>query len=112
MRLIIAGGGTGGHVTPALATLAVLRDQLAGQPPDLLWIGTRDGVERRITTEQGIPFRAIQAGKLRRYLSLENLVDFGRIPVGVAQALGQVARDRKSTRLNSSHANISYAVFC
>src|SRR3712207_7252561 len=24
----------------------------------------------------------------------------------------QVAKDRKSTRLNSSHANISYAVFC
>jgi UDP-N-acetylglucosamine--N-acetylmuramyl-(pentapeptide) pyrophosphoryl-undecaprenol N-acetylglucosamine transferase len=94
MRLIIAGGGTGGHVTPALATLAVLRDRLDRQPLDLLWIGTRDGVERRITTEQGIPFRAIQAGKLRRYLSLENLVDFGRIPVGVAQALGQVARFR------------------
>lgn len=94
MRLIVAGGGTGGHVTPALATLAVLRERLVGQPLDVLWIGTRDGVERRITTEQGIPFRAIQAGKLRRYLSLENLIDFGRLPVGVAQALGHIARFR------------------
>jgi UDP-N-acetylglucosamine--N-acetylmuramyl-(pentapeptide) pyrophosphoryl-undecaprenol N-acetylglucosamine transferase len=94
MRLIVAGGGTGGHVTPALATLAVLRERLTGQPLDLLWIGTRDGVERRITGEQGIPFRAIQAGKLRRYLSLENVIDFGRIPVGVTQALGHIARFR------------------
>jgi UDP-N-acetylglucosamine--N-acetylmuramyl-(pentapeptide) pyrophosphoryl-undecaprenol N-acetylglucosamine transferase len=94
MRLIVAGGGTGGHVTPALATLAVLRERLAGAPLEVLWIGTRDGVERRITSEQGIPFRAIQAGKLRRYLSLENVIDFGRIPIGVAQALGHVARFR------------------
>src|SRR3712207_7302363 len=31
---------------------------------------------------------------------------------GVAQELGGQELDRKSTRLNSSHANISYAVFC
>ena len=94
MRLIIAGGGTGGHVTPALATLAALRERLGGAPLELLWIGTRDGVERRIAQEQGIPFGTIQAGKLRRYLSAENVIDFGRIPVGVAQALAKVARFR------------------
>src|SRR3712207_8330145 len=39
---------------------------------------------------------------------------FGRraAPGGGGRALRRVARDRKSTRLNSSHANISYAVFC
>ena len=94
MRLIIAGGGTGGHVTPALATLAALRERLGSAPLELLWIGTRDGVERRIAQEQGIPFGTIQAGKLRRYLSVENVIDFGRIPVGVAQALAKVARFR------------------
>lgn len=94
MRLIIAGGGTGGHVTPALATLAALRERLGDAPLELLWIGTRDGVERRIAGEHGIPFRMIQAGKLRRYLSVENVIDFGRIPVGVAQALALVARFR------------------
>ena len=94
MRLISAGGGRGGHVTPALATLAALRERLGGTPLELLWIGTRDGVERRIAQEQGIPFATIQAGKLRRYLSVENVIDFGRIPVGVAQALAKVARFR------------------
>lgn len=86
MRLTIAGGGTGGHVSPALATIAVLRSRLGGEPLELLWIGTRDGVERRMVAERGIPFRAIQAGKLRRYLSLENLIDLGRVPLGAAQA--------------------------
>ena len=94
MRLIIAGGGTGGHITPALATLTALREQLGGTPLEVLWIGTRDGLERRIAGEQGLPFATIQAGKLRRYLSLANILDFGRIPVGVAQALAHVARFR------------------
>jgi len=94
MRIAIAGGGTGGHVTPALATIAALRQQLAGQPLELLWIGTADGVERRIAQEHAIPFATIQAGKLRRYLSLENLVDLGRLPVGVIQAIIALRRFR------------------
>lgn len=94
MRLVIAGGGTGGHVGPALATIAALRDRLGEEPLELLWIGTSDGVECRIAAEQGIPFRTIQAGKLRRYLSLENLIDLGRLPVGTAQALAALRRFR------------------
>ncbi|HEY8596975.1 MAG TPA: undecaprenyldiphospho-muramoylpentapeptide beta-N-acetylglucosaminyltransferase [Thermomicrobiales bacterium] len=94
MRIVIAGGGTGGHVTPALATIAALREQRPGQMLDLLWIGTADGVERRIAQEQKIRFATIQAGKLRRYLSLENLIDLGRLPVGVVQASFALRRFR------------------
>ena len=94
MRIAIAGGGTGGHVTPALATIAALREQVAGEPLEFLWIGTAEGVERRIAREQRIPFTTIQAGKLRRYLSLENLVDLGRLPVGVIQAIFALRRFR------------------
>ena len=91
MRIVIAGGGTGGHVTPAVATIAALRARGVGSL-ELLWIGSRDGIEGRMAAEGGIPFRAIQAGKLRRYLSFENLIDFGRIPVGAAQALALLRR--------------------
>ncbi len=92
MRLIIAGGGTGGHVTPALATIAALREQLGAEALELLWLGTSEGIERRIATEHRIAFRAIQAGKLRRYFSLANMVDFGRLPVGMLQALRAIRR--------------------
>src|SRR3712207_8375688 len=36
----------------------------------------------------------------------------GEIEADTREALAVLRGDRKSTRLNSSHANISYAVFC
>lgn len=94
MRLLVTGGGTGGHVTPAIATIASLREKLGGETLELLWVGTAASVESRIAAEQGIPFRAIQTGKLRRYFSLENLIDLGRLPIGAAQALLAIRRFR------------------
>lgn len=98
MRLIIAGGGTGGHVSPGLAVVAVLRRQA---PLEVLWLGTLDGVERQMVTAAGLPFRAIQAGKLRRYLSLETLLDAPRVPIGVAQAHIELGRFRPSVVLST-----------
>ncbi|MFD2352655.1 glycosyltransferase [Nonomuraea ferruginea] len=64
LRLLITGGGTGGHTYPALTTLtAIQRRQV---PHDVLWVGTANGLEARITAEHGIPFKAITTGKLRR----------------------------------------------
>lgn len=91
MRVAIAGGGTGGHVGPALATLDALR---ARGPVDALWLGTADGVERSAASERGIPFVPIQAGKLRRYFSLLTLLDAGRIPLGIVQAGAALRRFR------------------
>lgn len=84
LRLIIAGGGTGGHVLPAVAVLEELARRTVQL--DCLWVGSADGVERRAATDAGIPFREVQSGKLRRYLDLQNLRDAVRIPVGVIQA--------------------------
>ena len=84
LRLIIAGGGTGGHVLPAVAVLEELvrrNIQL-----DCLWVGSRDGVELRSATDAGIPFRTVQTGKLRRYPSIKTARDAVRIPVGIVQA--------------------------
>ncbi|SPL87369.1 UDP-N-acetylglucosamine--N-acetylmuramyl-(pentapeptide) pyrophosphoryl-undecaprenol N-acetylglucosamine transferase [[Actinomadura] parvosata subsp. kistnae] len=94
LRLLITGGGTGGHTYPALTTLsAVQRRQV---PHDVLWVGTANGLEARITAEHGIPFKAITTGKLRRRPNLKelgtNIADVFRIPVGVLQAIGHAAR--------------------
>src|SRR5215207_4357593 len=84
LRLAITGGGTGGHVLPALAVADELRrhDALA----DLIWIGSREGVEGQAAEEAGIQFVAIPTGKLRRYFSLRNLTDAARLPLGVLAA--------------------------
>lgn len=84
LRLIIAGGGTGGHCLPAVAVVEELRRR--DHPVELLWIGGHTGVEREIAESNGIPFTAIQTGKLRRYLSLQTVTDMLRIPVGIMQA--------------------------
>lgn len=84
LRLVIAGGGTGGHVLPAVAVVEELRRREL--PIELLWIGGHLGVEGDIAHGADIPFIAIQTGKLRRYLSMRTVTDAARIPVGVAQA--------------------------
>ncbi|MEU4836075.1 UDP-N-acetylglucosamine--N-acetylmuramyl-(pentapeptide) pyrophosphoryl-undecaprenol N-acetylglucosamine transferase [Streptosporangium sp. NPDC023615] len=107
LRLLVTGGGTGGHTYPALTTVAALRDHAAarGLDLDVLWVGTATGLEARVAAENGIAFRAVKAGKLRRSPSprelLTNLADMFRIPVGVIQAFGIAARYRPDVVLST-----------
>ena len=89
MRILISGGGTGGHIYPALAVAGELRDRYGAE---LLFIGDENGLETRIVPQTGIPFATISAGKLRRYLSLRTFTDLGRLPLGMAQAYQHVRR--------------------
>lgn len=84
LKLVIAGGGTGGHVLPAVAVVEEIRRRQL--PVELLWIGGHEGVESDIAESHGIPFTAIQTGKLRRYLSVKTFTDALRIPAGAVQA--------------------------
>ena len=84
LRLVIAGGGTGGHVLPAIAVVEELRRRAI--PLTLLWIGSHDGVEGQMAEAAGIPFRAVQTGKLRRYLAAKTVTDAVRLPIGAAQS--------------------------
>lgn len=101
-RLIVTGGGTGGHTYPALTAVRALQARLAGQgrTVDVLWVGTAAGLEARVTAREGIPFKAVATGKLRRarnplgMLSRANLTDMARVPLGVLQARSVVARFR------------------
>ncbi|MBA3415995.1 MAG: glycosyltransferase, partial [Chloroflexia bacterium] len=92
IRLVIAGGGTGGHVLPALATVEELRRRRL--VADILWVGSDAGIERDAALAAGIPFRSVPTGKLRRYFSLQTLTDAGRLPLGVAQARRALAAFR------------------
>jgi UDP-N-acetylglucosamine--N-acetylmuramyl-(pentapeptide) pyrophosphoryl-undecaprenol N-acetylglucosamine transferase len=104
LRLLIAAGGTGGHVLPAIAVIEELRAR--GVPLEILWIGSHKGVERDIAGSQGIRFATIQTGKLRRYLALETVTDMLRLPVGLAQAFLQVHRFKPDV-IFSTGGNVS-----
>lgn len=81
MRIVIAGGGTGGHTS---AGLAVAADLPALGAVEIHWIGSRHGIEARRVPEAGIPFHAIPTGKLRRYWDWQNVPDLTwRVPAGI-----------------------------
>ena len=89
-RILVTGGGTSGHISPALALIETLRELRPGA--QFLYIGSHKGLERGLVEAAGIPFAAISTGKLRRYISPENLLDQFRIPVGLAQSLYQIRK--------------------
>ncbi|HEU5343036.1 MAG TPA: undecaprenyldiphospho-muramoylpentapeptide beta-N-acetylglucosaminyltransferase [Ktedonobacterales bacterium] len=98
MRILISGGGTGGHIYPALAVASELRDRYGAE---LLYIGDENGLETRIVPDAGFRFVGISAGKLRRYLSLRTFSDLARVPVGMRQAYRVVRRFRPDAAFTS-----------
>ena len=81
-RIILTGGGTAGHVTPNIALLPRLKD--AGY--EVFYIGSVDGMEKKLIEAQGIPYYGIATGKLRRYFDLKNFTDPFRVIKGFTQA--------------------------
>ncbi len=82
-KILLTGGGSAGHVTPNLA----LASELIARGYDVHYVGRGEGIEKDLIAPTGLPYHSLSAGKLRRYLSLENLTDIGRIAKGVIDAL-------------------------
>lgn len=81
-KIVLTGGGTAGHVTPNIALLPSLRE--AGY--EIAYMGSYDGIEKRLITDFDIPYTGIATGKLRRYLDPKNLSDPFRVLKGFAEA--------------------------
>jgi UDP-N-acetylglucosamine--N-acetylmuramyl-(pentapeptide) pyrophosphoryl-undecaprenol N-acetylglucosamine transferase len=92
MRVLLAGGGSGGSATPVLAVAQALRRRDASV--ELLYVGTRNGPEAALAATQGIRFAGVHAGKLRRYWDRRNLTDPVRVLAGIAESYALV-RDFK-----------------
>src|SRR5690349_15332334 len=98
MRVLISGGGTGGHIYPALSVATQLRDTYDA---DILYLGSNDGLETELVPAAGFRFAAVKAGKLQRYVSWRAVAGVARVPVGIAQAVGIVRAFRPDVAFTS-----------
>jgi UDP-N-acetylglucosamine--N-acetylmuramyl-(pentapeptide) pyrophosphoryl-undecaprenol N-acetylglucosamine transferase len=83
MRAILAGGGTGGHVIPALAIAQQLQKQYQAE---ILFIGTARGIENRLVPPAGFPLRLVQVGALKNVSLVTRLRTFSDLPRSVWEA--------------------------
>lgn len=81
-KIILTGGGTAGHVTPNIALLPALKE--AGF--EVCYIGSKEGIEKQLIENLGIPYYGISSGKLRRYFSWKNFTDPFRVLKGCREA--------------------------
>lgn len=81
-KIILTGGGTAGHVTPNLALIPSLQER----GYEIRYIGSYQGIERKLIEDAGIPYDGISSGKLRRYFDLKNFSDPFRVVKGYAEA--------------------------
>lgn len=87
--LIFSGGGSGGHVIPAL-TLIEKFSQV--NELEIVYVGSYQGIEARLVQERGVRYKAISTGKLRRYFSWQNFLDLFRLLWGCGQGFFYLLR--------------------
>ena len=81
-HIVLTGGGTAGHVTPNIALIPRLQE-LGYQ---ISYIGSYNGIEKKLIEEMNIPYYGISSGKLRRYFDLKNFTDPFRVLKGFSEA--------------------------
>lgn len=81
-KIVLTGGGTAGHVTPNIALLPSLK----AANYDVVYMGSYDGIEKKLITDFDIPYVGISTGKFRRYLDLKNFTDPFRVLKGYSEA--------------------------
>jgi len=85
IRIVLTGGGTGGHIFPLVAVAKKIKE-LDGSA-EFLYLGSRGELEMQAMEENRIPMKYVTGGKMRRYFSVQNFLDFFKIPWGIMQAL-------------------------
>ncbi|MCI9147075.1 MAG: undecaprenyldiphospho-muramoylpentapeptide beta-N-acetylglucosaminyltransferase [Hungatella sp.] len=87
-KIILTGGGTAGHVTPNLALIPSLQE--LGY--EILYIGSYEGIEKKLMESAKIPYEGISSGKLRRYFDMKNFSDPFRVVKGYGEARKLIKR--------------------
>jgi UDP-N-acetylglucosamine--N-acetylmuramyl-(pentapeptide) pyrophosphoryl-undecaprenol N-acetylglucosamine transferase len=84
LRILIAGGGTGGHVIPALAIARELRDN---QNAEVRFVGTARGLETRLVPEAGFQLELVRSGQLKNVSLATRLRTAMDLPLGVMECI-------------------------
>jgi len=91
LRVLIAGGGTGGHVIPALA---VARELVERHGAQVRFVGTARGLETRLVPAAGFPLDLIQVGQLNRVSVATKLKTAAGLPLSVLTCIGLLRKFR------------------
>jgi len=84
--IIFTGGGSGGHVVPALTIINKLRSM----DFNIVYFGSYSGIESKLTQGKVDKYVGISTGKIRRYLSFENFIDIFKVFIGLIQSLWKI----------------------
>jgi UDP-N-acetylglucosamine--N-acetylmuramyl-(pentapeptide) pyrophosphoryl-undecaprenol N-acetylglucosamine transferase len=91
IRVLIAGGGTGGHVIPALA---IARELQASYNAEVIFVGTSRGIENRLVPQAGFQLKLIEVGQLNRVSLITRIKTLFALPLSVVEA-SQLLADLK-----------------
>ena len=106
--LIFTGGGSGGHVMPGLTILKKVNQK---KEFDVHYIGGINSIERELVANYQLTYHPIHTGKLRRYISIENLKDISRVFLGLIDSFKVLWKfNRKKTLVFSTGGFVSVPV--
>lgn len=85
IRIVLTGGGTGGHIFPLISVAKRIREKVGNV--ELMYMGSKEELEMNVMMENNIRSKYVMSGKIRRYMSGANIMDLLKLPLGVTQAL-------------------------
>ncbi|HUF54357.1 MAG TPA: UDP-N-acetylglucosamine--N-acetylmuramyl-(pentapeptide) pyrophosphoryl-undecaprenol N-acetylglucosamine transferase [Dehalococcoidia bacterium] len=102
MRLVLSGGGTGGHVYPALSVAEAVRSALpAGETLELLYVGSASGNDAEIVERAAVEFRGVNAAPIRGRMPWQMGMNAAKIASGVTQARAIISDFRPEVVLST-----------
>ena len=104
-KIVLTGGGTAGHVTPNLALLPHLKQEGF----EIYYIGSYEGIEKKLIEDYDIPYYGVATGKFRRYLDPKNFTDPFRVIKGYREAK-KILKDIKPDVIFSKGGFVSVPV--
>ncbi len=104
-KVLLTGGGSAGHVTPNIALIPYFQKNNF----DIIYLGSKEGIEKKLITDIGIKYYEISTGKLRRYFSLKNFTDPFKVIKGFYEA-SNIIKDEKPNVIFSKGGFVSVPV--